>query len=155
MWENKSLDVDDDRTWIESSLLKNTIIEAGIKKIQYDFISANEINSEKVFASFELSKKYFLNNNKFEENENGNVILNPLKSEFLIYEPYSKYEKINQQTEIEVVQIKNEGYIDRADETSDIKDKFFKDNFKAVSVPVVRQGSIYTGISMITGEVII
>lgn len=54
MWENESLKITSEKT--ETTLLKNTIIDSDIKKIQSELILKNEINIEQVFASFELSK---------------------------------------------------------------------------------------------------
>ena len=154
MWENESLKITSEKE-IETTLLKNTIIDSDIKKIQSELILKNEINIEQVFASFELSKKYFKNNNIFEENEGGNIILNPLKNELLIFEPFSKYEKIERQETIEVIQIANPHNLQRLKKYNAYKKDYFKNNFKSVSNPIVSEGSIYAGISIITGEVII
>ena len=157
MWENETLTVEENRKDIETTLLKNTIIDSEIKKIQSDLILKNEIKIENVFANFELSKKYFKNNNKFEENINGNIILNPIKNELLIYEPYSKYEQKTKQEEIEVIRILN--YDNKESETekaySPERQKYLSENFRATSKTIVTEGSIYAGISLITGDVII
>lgn len=154
MWENETLKIENTKE-IETTLLKNTIIDSDIKKIQSDFILKNEINIEQVFASFELSKKYFKNNNTFEENENGNIIMNPLKNELLIYEPFSKYEKINRREKIEVIQIANPKTQEVKRKFGEERKKYLNENFKSVSNPIVSEGSIFAGISIITGDVII
>ena len=154
MWENESLKITSEKE-TETTLLKNTIIDSDIKKIQSELILKNEINIEQVFASFELSKKYFKNNNIFEENENGNIIMNPLKNELLIYEPFSKYEKINRREKIEVVQIANPITDEGRRKFGEARKKYLNENFKSVSNPIVSEGSIYAGISIITGDVII
>ena len=102
-----------------------------------------------------MSKKYFKNNDTFEENENGNIIMNPLKNELLIYEPFSKYEKINRREKIEVVQIANPMTSEDIRKFGEERRKYLNENFKTVSNPIVVEGSIFAGISIITGDVII
>lgn len=136
MWLDKSFDFLEEDSNFEITFLSNTILNSEIKKVQNDYVLSKELDISNVFASFEIGKRYFKQNNIFVENEYGNIILNEIKNENLIYEPFSKHEKINKSKEIGMLNINS----DNKEKFSDYNINFYKDNFKGTSMPLKIKG---------------